>query len=453
MLSRAKRVSENRISNCIILAGGLGSRQGMLTNYGEGIPFGNMNKATFPIVNRPNISRIIEQANKQLGIERFFISCFYMSGDVIETINHSNLKNHNTLLGDEKLQMHFQVRERLGTTGSATKEMLRMYSPHFRSQEYFMVIFGDTCFPKAALREFEQRFFEHLKTHPETLVGAGFVMRPSKEFVKEHHTYILDKDNVVVGTPDKPDSSAEADMMSVECESQQVKDWSNIFGYGLPLSTGIYIFNKKAFKEFPFPAKKMDYGRDIFPMLKGRMWGHIFPEKSGEAFEPVYFGLDCPEYLYRAQFAHIKAEGADGIPGTFSHKLQSYLKETVRIDGKVSNSVIGDNVFIGKKATISNSIIGAGSMIDNATIDGCLVMHFTYLNIRPNSDKKTKISFSIIGGRIRGGSFIDAEHMITRSQELRRVILAPDMRGIIEASTLALTEHDIAVAKEALNLK
>jgi NDP-sugar pyrophosphorylase family protein len=438
-----------RISNCIILAGGKGKRLGPITSYGDHVPFGNMNKATLPIVNRPNIVRLVQQVYKELAINKFFVSCHYMAGDVIETVNHGNLEI-------PFLDTHFHVREQLGTTGSATQEILRRYSPHFRGQEYFMVIFGDTCFPKVALREFEAKFFEHVATHPNTLIGAGFVLRPANEFVREHHTYIMNKDGIVTQTPDKPNSSIEAEEMSRACEQEQVRKWSGIYGAGLPLSTGIYIFSKKAFMDLPIPLRRLgryDYGRDIFPMMKERMWGHIFPEKNGEVFEPVYFGLDCPEYFYRAQFAHIKAEGADGIPGTFTHKLQSWLAETVNIDGRVSNSVIGDNAFIGSNSVISNSIIGAGSIIENATLDGCVVMPFTYINMRADKHKRTKISFSIVGGKIRGGSFIDAEHMVSRSQELKRLILTPNMRGITEESTLELSEHDIAVAKETLKLR
>jgi len=441
-----------KINKAVILAGGRGSRLGKITNFSKEMPFGNIHKTTLPIVNRPNIVRTIEQLNRQCGITNFYVSADYMAGDVLSTLEHGKVSSIN---------IHFIKRDVKENTGTALLNMIKRWYPNdFKDDEYFMVVPGDKSFPQADFGKITNEFLEFAERNPNILAGTGFVIRTADEMIREYPSAVLSENGMIESIADKPTTFDEAAEISVKSKHPSVRAFSEQTGkIGLPLSTGIWVFNKKVFDVVPRPqeADANDFytlGRYILPKLAGRMWGTVFSEpiENSELFRH-YYDIGCPEYFYRANWSFIKTmqRNEHQIPGVFTQALRSWMSQTVDLKGKVLDSVIGENVHISKNSKVQRSIIGHGSILDGVEIRNSIILPYTYINYPKRSKKRiSMISNSIVGGKIRGGTFIDYLHLSPFMSVIDKAVVAPNMNGYTNLDTeLIIGPDDIELVKNA----
>jgi NDP-sugar pyrophosphorylase family protein len=443
----------NTIPNIILLCGGAGLRLGRITSFGKNIPFGNMNKVTLPIANRPNVNRLIDVAGAQYPASTVYISCGYMTADVIATVNRGRFSN-------PEMKKVFVLRDRPMNIGMALWDIAKnSYKDRFKDNEYFMVMAGDTSFPGVDLIDFQKKFMEYAKSHPDTLGAYGFVMRPVAEFEKEHHTALLNADGSIEKIEEIPYNKIEAEEISKKSTHEAIKNFYKETGErGLPMSTAIWIFSTKIFDVVPPPDESnkdmvYDIGKYILPKLPGRIYGHIFPEPIVDGkLVRYYSGLDCAEYFYRAQSIFVRNACAD-IPGVFTHKYRSWLADNVKINrtAEIQESIIGNWATIGKGCSVKQSIIGPGCRIHGGvTLEGAVILPYTYINLIHDHGRIERIAYSIAGGKMRGGTFLDYENMVHGQKVIDGAVAVPNIDGFTELSDLALTDEDRLAARHML---
>jgi len=438
----------NSIKRAIILAGGRGSRLGGLTSFGPGMRFGNMPKATLPVVGKPNITRIIEQVNKQCGINDFHVSSHYMAGDIISVLERTDFESPD-------IKIRHCIRDKFENTGRAIKDIIFKEPAYRYLDDYFMVIPGDVSFSNANINDFLVKFNKAASLNLNIVAGMAFVIRPASEMIRQFPSAVINENGVVERIVEPLHSMADVEAMFKNngfVHPAMQAFWSQTGEMGIPLSTAIWIFNKNVFSEIPEPESRYehDIGKYILPKLGGRMWGHIFPEAvEGRELLRSFYDLNSPEYFYRAQWSLIRTSHKL-IPGIYNPALNSWMEDRVEIRGQVSNSVIANMVNIGRGSRVSHSVIGYGCKIEgDAEIANSVLLPFTYVNVGRSREKVKRISNSIVGGKIRGGTFLDARHIINFAPVINRAFAIPNLDGYVEISDLNINDGDIMFCKGA----
>jgi len=157
-------------------------------------------------------------------------------------------------------------------------------------------------------------------------------------------------------------------------------------------SMGIYIFNWKALKKYlkedeANPNSSNDFGKDIIPaMLRDGLKMYAYP------FKGYWKDVGTIDSLWEANMDLLKEDSGLDL---YSNDLRIYsasdvspaqylgpnadIKNSLVTDGcalygKVENSVIFQNVYIGKNTVIKDSVIMPNAKIgDNVTIDKAIV--------------------------------------------------------------------------------
>ena len=173
-------------------------------------------------------------------------------------------------------------------------------------------------------------------------------------------------------------------------------------------SMGIYVFSTDALiKRIEEDAKKddtsHDFGKDIIPAMikKERVFTYLFQDENKN---PCYwrdvgtlyayyqsnmdllnddcnFSITNPEWKYRTFQPPIPPAI---IKGNVSDITNSLIASGCQIRGTISNSILGNNIIIGKNSTIENSVIFDDVVIgDNVKISDAII------------DKKVRISNNI----------------------------------------------------------
>ena len=149
-------------------------------------------------------------------------------------------------------------------------------------------------------------------------------------------------------------------------------------------SMGIYIFNWKALKKYlkedeANPNSSNDFGKDIIPaMLNDGLKMYAYP------FKGYWKDVGTIESLWEANMDLLKEDSGldlhsnDLSPaqylGANAEVKNSLVTDGCAIYGKVENSVIFQNVYIGKNTVVKNSVIMPNAKIgDNITIDKAIV--------------------------------------------------------------------------------
>ena len=157
-------------------------------------------------------------------------------------------------------------------------------------------------------------------------------------------------------------------------------------------SMGIYIFNWKALKKYlkedeANPNSSYDFGKDIIPaMLNDGLKMYAYP------FKGYWKDVGTIESLWEANMDLLKEDSgldlhsndlriysaSDVSPaqylGANAEVKNSLVTDGCAIYGKVENSVIFQNVYIGKNTVVKNSVIMPNAKIgDNITIDKAIV--------------------------------------------------------------------------------
>ena len=157
-------------------------------------------------------------------------------------------------------------------------------------------------------------------------------------------------------------------------------------------SMGIYIFNWKALKKYlkedeANPNSSNDFGKDIIPaMLNDGLKMYAYP------FKGYWKDVGTIESLWEANMDLLKEDSgldlhsndlriysaSDVSPaqylGANAEVKNSLVTDGWAIYGKVENSVIFQNVYIGKNTVVKNSVIMPNAKIgDNITIDKAII--------------------------------------------------------------------------------
>lgn len=157
-------------------------------------------------------------------------------------------------------------------------------------------------------------------------------------------------------------------------------------------SMGIYIFNWKALKKYlkedeANPNSSNDFGKDIIPaMLNDGLKMYAYP------FKGYWKDVGTIESLWEANMDLLKEDSgldlhsndlriysaSDVSPaqylGANAEVKNSLVTDGCAIYGKVENSVVFQNVYIGKNTVVKNSVIMPNAKIgDNITIDKAIV--------------------------------------------------------------------------------
>ncbi len=192
-----------KIKQCIILAGGLGSRLGDLTKKTP--------KPLIKINNLPFLFYLISKLKNE-GINNIVILVWNLS-DKFKKINFKKIFGINIKLVKEK--------KKLGTGGC----IINAYD--FLNKEFFLVN-GDTLF-NISLKDLEKNFLKRKNTN--LITACHFSKKSTNKFV-----YIFNEKNKLINYK----------------ISKKKKNW---------ISGGIYIFKKKVFKNLK--KKILDLDREI----------------------------------------------------------------------------------------------------------------------------------------------------------------------------------------------
>ncbi len=290
------------------MAGGFGTRLRPLTN--------NLPKPMVPVVNKPMMEHLVTLL-KIHNITDYIMLLYYQP----ETIK--------SYFGDGSrfgVNIRYVVPQRDYGTAGAVK----------CAEEYinddFLVISGDV------LTDFNLTDFYNFHSSKKSIATISLY---SSDNPLQYGIVLTDNDNRIVQFLEKPSSS--------EVFSDTI-------------NTGIYFLKKEALNFIP-EGENFDFSKDLFPLLleKGiSIYG--FKNKGywrdiGNLEEYLYGNIDVlNDALY-----YIKARDYYGNCVSPTAKIESGVT--------IENSVIGENVYLGKNVSVRNSVIWDNVKIsDNTTI-------------------------------------------------------------------------------------
>jgi D-glycero-alpha-D-manno-heptose 1-phosphate guanylyltransferase len=231
------QVTSDRLSECIILAGGFGTR------LKETVP--DLPKSLAPVAGRPFLSHLIDHLRMQ-GISRFIFSLGYMS-DKIEAFLQEEYPtlDYSVVIEDEPL----------GTGGGISHALQKLKGTHV------LVTNGDTLF-KACI---EKLFHAHLENN----AICTMALKPMKSFDRYGA--------VEISTAGKVTSFLE----------KNYYEQGNING-------GLYVLNGDKFKNLGLPGK-FSFEKEF--LEKFYSTGQIF----GLILDSYFIDIGIPEDLQKAQ--------------------------------------------------------------------------------------------------------------------------------------------------------
>ena len=353
---------QNSFMKVCIMCGGEGTRLRPLTFERP--------KPCIPIVNKPSIEHLVSHLSN-LGFSEVVITLGYM-GEVIE-----HALGDGSLFGVDITYVHEKTK--LGTAGSVKN------AQKFLDGQDFLVVGGDHV-TDLNLLEF---YREHMKERVPASIGLISIDDPSEYGIAE-----IDVDYHIKRFKEKPAPG---------------EIFSNL------ASTGMYVCSPEIFDHIP-AGKKFDFARDLFPNLMDEGF-----TLSGWLARGNWTDVGSPNMLRQAEkwklmdiaFTSIsgdltiktaKIQGPVQLGDSFSMGVNSRLIGPVAIG---SGTTIGDNVLIGPYTSIGENcliknnakvfsssiynrvIIGkkttiSGSIIDNDTLigDECSIENDTVLGPR-----------------------------------------------------------------------
>lgn len=266
-----------------------------------------------PMVNRPMMHHIVSLVTR-LGI-REVLSLLYYQPEVITTYF-----GNGSAFG---IDMHYvQSEADFGTAGSVRNAYEFL-------DERFIIISGDVLTDFDLSRAIE--FHEHSKakativlTRVPDPLSFGVVM--------------TNDDGKITRFLEKP-------------------QWGEVFSD--TINTGIYILEPDVLDLIPY-KKDFDFSKDLFPLMLQEdlgLYGYIaegYWRDIGNLTEYQHAHLDALKGI-------VKIEMPGKRRGTVYMGEGTFIADDVQIQGTV---VLGDNVKIGRGATVANTVIGDGCLIE-----------------------------------------------------------------------------------------
>ena len=290
------------------MAGGFGTRLRPLTN--------NIPKPMVPIANKPMLEHLINLL-KMHNINDYIMLLYYQ-GDIIKNYFGDGSKFGVTI--------KYILPDRDYGTAGAVK-----FTEKYITDD-FLVISGDV------LTNFNLTEFYNYHKEKDSLATISLY---SSDNPTQYGIVLTDNDSRIVRFVEKP--------LSSEIFSDTI-------------NTGLYYFKKEIFKHIP-ESENFDFSNDLFPHLLREeipLYGYKtsgYWRDIGNLEDYLYANLDVLE----DKLAHIKARDYYGNCVSSSSKIMQGVS--------IENSVIGENVYLGKGVQIKNSVIWDNVIIsDNSRI-------------------------------------------------------------------------------------
>jgi mannose-1-phosphate guanylyltransferase/phosphomannomutase len=339
----------------VIMAGGFGTRLRPLT--------ANVPKPMVPLVGRPVMEHIVILLKKH-GIKDILAILYFQSDQI------------KSYFGDGKkwgVKFNYVTAEAdFGTAGSVKN------AENFLD-ERFVIISGDV------VTDFD--ISSAIEYHNEKEADATMVLTRVEDPVS-YGIVITSKSGKITRFLEKP-------------------SWGKVFSD--TVNTGIYILEPRILKFVP-PRTDFDFSKNLFPLMldkKKRLYGYI---ASG-----YWKDIGNIEEYYLAHQDVLEGKVVIDIPGKLNKKDGNVLhlgdnamiSHTAELSGNV---VIGENVKIGPRARIYNSVIGSGSIIGR-DVNITRLVGWDNISIGP----QTAISEAILcNGSFAGeGAVIDEECILS----------------------------------------
>jgi NDP-sugar pyrophosphorylase family protein len=395
----------------------------------------NWPKPLITICNKAPIVQTVEQAIHTAGVKDFYFKTRYQAGLIQYSLGHGDK------FGAE-VNFHYVVERRGVDTAGGTKEIVSFFN--FPKTEPFWVLSGDIFSPETELGKIayaHQIAAEKFKA----LATIGFKLMPVRALLNRFGVAVVNKDNLVERFAEKPRTTEEAKKILEEITHPGIKALNekteNIDDMILPINASFYLLEGNFFDEVP-QTKELgwDFGKDVFPSEKLRN------RINAVLLDTPWWDVGTPEDYWRAQWYFYKLS-LSSIPGQFI-KDWGHIGQRVNLDAQtkanMNDSVIGNGATI-KNCILDHAIIGEGSHLEDVEIKWSVVLPWTYVNLRPCSEKISKINYSIIGGSPIGGGFIDPQS--TGLKEIEDKVVIPDDRRVISPLSLNLTPKQKEEAK------
>ncbi len=293
----------------VIMAGGFGTRLKPLTC--------NIPKPMVPMVNRPIMEHIVNLL-KLHGITESISLLFHQPEKI------TGYFGDGSKLGVD--MMYIQAVEDYGTAGSVKKASKFL-------TDRFVVISGDV------LTDID--LTSAIKFHEEKKSFATLILTRVKNPLSFGIVF-SDSDQKIVRFLEKP-------------------TWGQVFSD--TINTGIYILEPEVLNYIP-DKKSFDFSKDLFPLLLKEnkpLYGYIsdrYWRDVGDLNEYRQAHLDC----LKGKIS-IHSSGNEIQPNVWvGHNCT--LSDNIQYEGKV---VIGDDCEISGEVKLSNTVIGPGSKIDTAS--------------------------------------------------------------------------------------
>ncbi|MBN3033704.1 MAG: NDP-sugar synthase [Candidatus Saganbacteria bacterium] len=433
------------INQAIVMAAGKGPRMGMLSSFALRDHEGNMSPCTLPIGGRRIINRVIDQA-AHANVNNISVVSHHLAGDVIAGIGHGHIFDNS-----EKLVIRHVVTPKFYTYKLSIVEALRL-NP-FPADEPFWLLGGTALHPRADLDAMRDAFATALAKNQNLLGCLGFVLRPAHKALGRFGIAVLDKHNYVTKFIEKPANESvirETVALSKNAGNETVNTASEKYGDALlPVFTSYALMFLDAFEQTEGDSDH-SFGGEIFAHLPSSLiYGHIMPEQiMGRKINEEFFHLATPRDYWLAQWRFLRV-AINQVRGIFDQSINSWVGRDVviRSGAQVTNSVIGDRVYIGPGAVLNGAIVGTGSKVLSTEIIDSVLLPYTYVNDTLYTTRVKAITASVAGGRTTGGTFIDG-YTLNGMDSLDNMFAVPAKDTLIKPTPLGLSDADLAEAEE-----
>ena len=352
-------------------------------------------KSTLPVVNKPNIRRVVEHLSQE-GIEKIYVNSHL--GRVLDAARDGDVPSAGSI---ERI-----LEPCVTGTGTVVKKVVS--EEGFKKGEPFLVVASDISHPTMCYEDF-MRAFHDARRKDDKLVGAiAFLVRPYDELIERYPVAIISENNRLVKFRERPRYPDEAGKFFREMKAGIVREVARSVGFPcLPVNSSHYILVRELFDLVPEPrsgpSRKYDFGKWIFKHIPPERLFAYFIVESVRRDQPgvrkEWIDMATPGDFWLANWMFIQ-NVPQKVEGSRDLRRNLRVGENVEIhaSSQVKDSVIGNNVVIGKGCRIEYSIIGHGSRIYNSHISKTIVLENAYLDSFSENKTPINISGSIIGG-------------------------------------------------------
>ena len=414
-------MATSSIQKAFILAGGRNTRMGHLAP-----------KALLPVVNRPNVRRVMEKLHDN-GVGEFYVASH--GGRVLDAAQEGRNPSARSI--------HPYLEPYPTGTVTATKACAGLF--HFSRRDPFFVVAADISHPTMNFRKFAQAFDEARDSYPKLAGAVAFLIRPYDEVIGRYPVAIVNEDNLIERLVERPETPQQAYRIFRQIKARAVIEASEKVGVPcLPVYGSYWLLLQKIFDLVPMPAdmKGEDYGRHMFKkMPPEKMFAYFIVEAVRRGLPRVkkeWIDMATPTDFWLANWLFLKTS-PQRISGNYNHQdnLRFGRNIVIHPDAEVKDSVLGDNITIEAGCRIANCVIGSNTLLSGVDIRRTIIFGNTHL---PRS--VGQIEDSILGGYVP--LILDKDLSFIRISG-KLIVRLPDGKIIVDPLEIRPGESDLAV--------